>query len=188
MYDDARSLRQPDHNGIGAGVGGRRCRGLPARRSEGRRCVFLPDLCVGKRCRSLHRDPPRASSAGVGSQPNDRWQWRCGSAVGPETCLRLSHSQSVRSSLLGRSHHVTVTHESSVRRACKPWCSPPWLGDVRHHQADAAAIRAVFNEEGELSAVIELRRRFPGVADNAKARACARSIAGGRRCPVSFAR
>jgi hypothetical protein len=38
------------------------------------------------------------------------------------------------------------------------------LGDVRHHQANAAAIRAVFNEEGELSAVIELRRRFPGVA------------------------
>jgi hypothetical protein len=82
----------------------------------------------------------------------------------------------------------TVTHESSVRRACKPWCSPPWLGDARHHQADAAAIRAVFNEEGDLSAVNELRRRFPGVADNAKARAGARSIAGGRRCPVSFAR
>ena len=57
----------------------------------------------------------------------------------------------------------TVTHESSVRRACKPWCSPPLLGDARHHQADAAAIRAVFNEKGELSAVNELRRRFPGV-------------------------
>jgi hypothetical protein len=45
-------------------------------------------------------------------------------------------------------------------------------------EADAAAIRAVFNQEGELSAAIELRRRFPGVTDNAKARACARSIAG----------
>lgn len=44
--------------------------------------------------------------------------------------------------------------------------------------ADAVAIRAVFAEEGELSAVIELRRRFPGVIDNAKARACARTIAG----------
>jgi hypothetical protein len=39
--------------------------------------------------------------------------------------------------------------------------------------ADAAASRAIFNEEGELSAAIELRRRFPGVVDNAKARACA---------------
>ena len=45
-------------------------------------------------------------------------------------------------------------------------------------EADAAAIRAVFDQEGELSAAIELRRRFPGVTDNAKARACARSIAG----------
>ncbi len=45
-------------------------------------------------------------------------------------------------------------------------------------EADAAAIRAVFNEEGELSAAIELRRRFPGITDNAKARACARTIAG----------
>jgi hypothetical protein len=44
--------------------------------------------------------------------------------------------------------------------------------------ADAAAIRAVFNKEGELSAAIELRQRFPGVTDNAQARACARTIAG----------
>jgi hypothetical protein len=29
-------------------------------------------------------------------------------------------------------------------------------------EADAAAIRATFNQEGELSAAIELRRRFPG--------------------------
>jgi hypothetical protein len=45
-------------------------------------------------------------------------------------------------------------------------------------EADAAAIRAVFNQEGELSAAIELRRRFPGITDNAQARKCARSIAG----------
>jgi hypothetical protein len=45
-------------------------------------------------------------------------------------------------------------------------------------EADAAAIRAIFNQEGELSAAIELRRRFPGITDNAKAQAHARSIAG----------
>ena len=45
-------------------------------------------------------------------------------------------------------------------------------------EADAAAIRAAFEQEGELSAAIELRRRFPGITDNAKARQCARSIAG----------
>jgi hypothetical protein len=44
--------------------------------------------------------------------------------------------------------------------------------------ADAAAIRTLFHQEGELSAAIELRRRFPGLGDNAKARACARTIAG----------
>jgi hypothetical protein len=45
-------------------------------------------------------------------------------------------------------------------------------------EADAAAIRATYEQEGELSAAIELRRRFPGIADNAKARQCARTIAG----------
>lgn len=45
-------------------------------------------------------------------------------------------------------------------------------------EADAAAIRAVFNAEGELSAAIELRRRCPGITDNTKARECARIIAG----------
>jgi hypothetical protein len=47
-------------------------------------------------------------------------------------------------------------------------------------EAEAAAIRAVFEQQGELSAAIELRRLFPGVTDNAQARACARTIAGGK--------
>jgi hypothetical protein len=45
-------------------------------------------------------------------------------------------------------------------------------------EAEAAAIRAVFLQHGELSAAIELRRRFPGITDNAQARECARTIAG----------
>ena len=44
--------------------------------------------------------------------------------------------------------------------------------------SDAAAIRDAFHEEGELSAIIELRWRFPGITDHAQARACARIIAG----------
>ncbi len=44
--------------------------------------------------------------------------------------------------------------------------------------ADTAAIRTAFYEQAELSAAIELRRRFPGITDNAKARECARTIAG----------
>jgi hypothetical protein len=45
-------------------------------------------------------------------------------------------------------------------------------------EADADAIREVFAREGELSAAIELRRRFPGITENVKARACAQAIAG----------
>jgi hypothetical protein len=44
--------------------------------------------------------------------------------------------------------------------------------------AVAAAIRAVFEQEGELSAAIELRRRFPGITDNVKVRTYSRTIAG----------
>jgi hypothetical protein len=46
--------------------------------------------------------------------------------------------------------------------------------------ADAAAIRAVYEQRGELSAAIELRRLFPGITDNVPARECARTIAGWR--------
>jgi hypothetical protein len=45
-------------------------------------------------------------------------------------------------------------------------------------ESDAAAIRTVFEQEGELSAAIELRRLFPGITDNVQARECARTIAG----------
>lgn len=51
-------------------------------------------------------------------------------------------------------------------------------------EADAAAIRAVYERDGELSAAIELRRLFPGIGDNENARACVRSIAGRTPVPV----
>jgi hypothetical protein len=53
--------------------------------------------------------------------------------------------------------------------------------------ADAAAIRAVFERDGELSAAIELRRRFSGITDNEKARQHARIIAGWKPPPVPAA-
>lgn len=49
----------------------------------------------------------------------------------------------------------------------------------------AAAIRTAFREEGELSAIIELRQRFPGITDHAEARACARSVAGWQPPPAA---
>ena len=45
-------------------------------------------------------------------------------------------------------------------------------------KADADAIRAAYEHGGELSAVVELRRLFPGLANNENTRACALSIAG----------
>jgi hypothetical protein len=43
-------------------------------------------------------------------------------------------------------------------------------------EADAAAIREAYETGGELSAAVELRRRFPGIIDNATAREQARRI------------
>ena len=45
-------------------------------------------------------------------------------------------------------------------------------------EADAAAIRAAYEQSGELAAAVELRRRFKGITDNEKACACVRSVVG----------
>ena len=42
----------------------------------------------------------------------------------------------------------------------------------------AEAIRRAWEEGGELAGVVELRRRFPLIADNAHARRCVRAIVG----------
>jgi hypothetical protein len=51
-------------------------------------------------------------------------------------------------------------------------------------EATAEAIRRAFNEGGEWSAVVELRRHYPGITDHAKARLCVRIIAGWPPIPV----
>jgi hypothetical protein len=50
--------------------------------------------------------------------------------------------------------------------------------------AEAAAIRTALDQGGELSAAIALRRLFPGVSDNAKARSLVRIIAGWKPLPA----
>jgi hypothetical protein len=44
------------------------------------------------------------------------------------------------------------------------------------NEAAADAVRHAHDEGGELSAIAELRRHFPGITDNANARRCLRSI------------
>jgi hypothetical protein len=51
-------------------------------------------------------------------------------------------------------------------------------------EADATAIRAVYQQRGEFAAAIELRRLFPGITDNAEARECVRTIAGWKPLPL----
>lgn len=51
-------------------------------------------------------------------------------------------------------------------------------------EADASAIRAAFEQDGEFSAAIELRRRFAGITDTGEARAWARTIAGWKPLPA----
>ena len=51
-------------------------------------------------------------------------------------------------------------------------------------EAEAVAIRAAYEQRGELSAAVELRRRFPGIVDNVQARECARIIAGWKPLPL----
>ena len=48
----------------------------------------------------------------------------------------------------------------------------------------AEAIRRALDEGGEWSAVVELRRHYPAITDNAKARLCVRIIAGWRQRPA----
>ena len=58
-------------------------------------------------------------------------------------------------------------------------CDLPMLaGMFSVSEAQAAAIRAAYRQSGELAAAVELRRRFPGITDNVKAREFARIIAG----------
>jgi hypothetical protein len=52
-------------------------------------------------------------------------------------------------------------------------------------EEDAAAIRAAYEQGGELAAAVELRRRFPGLANNENTRICARTIAGWKPQPAA---
>jgi hypothetical protein len=52
-------------------------------------------------------------------------------------------------------------------------------------EAEAAAIRTTFEQEGEFLAAVELRRLFPLITDMAEARECARTIAGWKPLPAT---
>jgi hypothetical protein len=65
--------------------------------------------------------------------------------------------------------------------------------DPRHHapgmfvvsEAEAAAIRAAYDQGGELSAAVKLRRLFPAITDITAARERARNIGGWQPLPLA---
>jgi len=71
--------------------------------------------------------------------------------------------------------------------------SPPCLNSVQLQipgmfvvdAKTAEAIRRAWDESGELSAVLELRRHYPLITDNAQARLCVRTIVGWTQRPAS---
>jgi hypothetical protein len=75
---------------------------------------------------------------------------------------------------LDSSHLEAVS--ALVSRRIRPRWLPPSASYVVT-EADAGAIREAYETGGELSAAVELRRRFPGIIDNAAAREQARRIA-----------
>jgi hypothetical protein len=76
--------------------------------------------------------------------------------------------RSLVQNVLRYAHGVAVVHPAGRLHA-------PTMFTVS--DAEAAAIRTAF-EGGELSAALEMRRLFPGISDNVKARAFARMITG----------
>jgi hypothetical protein len=69
-----------------------------------------------------------------------------------------------------------VTQAAEIPLAGHSWPSHP-AGMFTVTEAEAAAIRAAFEQRGEFAAAVELRRLFPGVTGNAEALECARTIA-----------
>ena len=91
----------------------------------------------------------------------------------------LIGASAIQPSLLCSSGWLTARALLKLRQPARI-CLP--TGVERRHplytyvvtEADAAVIREVYERDGELSAAVELRRRFPGITDNAIARNHAR--------------
>jgi hypothetical protein len=146
----------------------------------------------------------------------DRRAIRCGMAAGRASRWRAPpgttrpHQLAAKSSLFSGSapEGGTETDERSHGRAVMNCVTPEaanprgrsdrciaGCGSCAHalglfvvSEAEAAAIRAVFEREGEFAAAGELRRLFPGVTDTTEARECARTIAGWKPLPLQHLR
>jgi hypothetical protein len=69
---------------------------------------------------------------------------------------------------------VNDADSSFASNAAEPHLHPMFVVS----ESIAETIRRIYQESGEFAAAAELRRHFPGIADNQNARRCARAIAG----------
>ena len=81
--------------------------------------------------------------------------------------------------MIGRTGAGDAGDYGRMATACPP---VRWLAMFVIDNAAADAIRQAYEQGGELSAAVELRRHFPGITDNAEARRCVRSIVQWRPC------
>jgi hypothetical protein len=91
----------------------------------------------------------------------------------------------------GQDPTIRDRHSSNIRHCGALAADRParhLLGMYVVTEADAAAIREAYETGGEFSAAVELRRRFPGIIDNATAREQARRIAAWTPLPPRPAR
>jgi hypothetical protein len=58
------------------------------------------------------------------------------------------------------------------------------IRDARGQRSRCRRDCTAFDQGGELAAAVELRRLFPGITDNARARECARTVADWQPLPV----
>ena len=116
-----------------------------------------PEICLNRAKWAEWSSPKRAVRKSGGRLP------RCRPSLRMPTC---------------RQPGATTPQAES---ACRLHGSSSGLAMFCVTEAEAATIRTAYLEDGELSTAIALRRLFPGLADNAKARLFARQIAGWQR-------
>jgi hypothetical protein len=135
-----------------------RCEGGQEQRSHRRFSIFWSGEMSGFDARKDGTVQARYNAA------LRQWIYAPGGRTSSHRVLAPAHAEG----MTGRSA-VLLARCPSAAHACTMFS----VGELT-----AEAIRQVFEESGEFSAVVELRRHFPAITDNAAARRCVRVIAG----------
>lgn len=143
----------------------------PASRRRTRRA--RPSLAGSDRLREGEQllSAGQSDRAGVCRQDSEAcsWPFRCqGAAKAPRR---------------SRSRHIGRRPARWGRRLVSSRAQPQAAGMFMVDAETAAAIRRAWDEGGELSAVVELRRHFPLISDGDNARRCVRASSAGHSRP-----